>query len=1149
MASTPTKISYLVGEFLDLSGLVIKKYVETDGVEDSGVKVSSGEYSLSVSEGSVLKTASSLLMINVISNEEGVGSTSFAVLVRNRGEFSVVFKNYDGTPLSSLNVTEGHSPEYNGDYPSHPSDENGAYLFEGWVVEGTNLVVDLDEFKVSESVTFIASFALSSYSSNGVLEFTKNEAGTGYIVSGFLQRNASGDYNSEVHVPDTYEGLPVVELGNSLFKQMSGITTLILGSNLTKIDDYACYGLTGVTSIVIPAKVAYIGYQAFRGCTSITSLEIPSSVKEIAKQGFYSCKMLTNLTLNEGLTAIAEEAFAQTNITSLVLPDSLTSLGEDAFAYDQLLGSVTLGNGLSSIKDVGFQKNCKGLSKYVVKENNPYFSVANDGILYSADGKVLVSCPINWCVRKDDGSIDEEATASFQIDDNVETIGYQAFYGHAQTAAAIDIKTLTLGKKVATIEDCAFDNCKQLQVEWNNGALTSVGSYLFRYSQIITDLVLPDSVTTVGDHAFANMSNLLTFKFGKGVVTLGSNIFESSSKVVVSFDGENPNLSIEGNVIYDAAKTKCLYWLKDDTVTSYAMPSSVVEVADYFLSGNTKLTSLTLSSSLKKIGSYAFNGLTKVKGALALPASLEEVGEKGFYGMSLVTSLSLPSSLVSIGKNAFANLKAAASAITIPESVTFVGESAFSGSVKLTSVTVNNASLAVNEFYGCTGITSMTLSDSIAELPEKVFYNCSKIASLTLPSSLKTIGKYALSGTKLLKALVLPSSLETIRPYGLSGLSVTSIEIPSSVKEFGVDEKDEADNGYVFYNSTALTSIVINATLNSLDQDTFYGCTGLTSVTLPSSIVSVGESAFQKCSKLASIALPSAITSVGEHAFDGCSSLASIDLSSVISLGDYAFNGCSKLASVTLNPSLTAMGACLFNGCSSLNEVSLPTSLEEIGYSAFSSSGLTSFTLGEGVRLNSKGAQFKSCSSLATITLNSTINTIYPNLFESCSSLSSVLGLKEQRIIGVGSNAFNGCSSLLALPFSSADIEAIGSGAFKGTGLSEFLMPTNENFVSVEANTFASCTKLSSITLPSHVASIGSSSFASCTKLASFSIENPDFEISGTYAAAFKNDTALTEITYAGTVSQAGSKFTLKNTGLSAGSLTIHCADGDYVLA
>ena len=149
------------------------------------------------------------------------------------------------------------------------------------------------------------------------------------------------------------------------------------------------------------------------------------------------------------------------------------------------------------------------------------------------------------------------------------------------------------------------------------------------------------------------------------------------------------------------------------------------------------------------------------------------------------------------------------------------------------------------------------------KLGDYVFYGCSGLTSLTLPSSVTSIGNYAFTGC--------------------SGL--TSLTLPSSVTSIG---------DYAFQDCSGLTSLTIPSGVTSIGNQAFYDCSGLTSLTIPSGVTSIGNYAFYGCSGLTSLIIPSCVTSIGKWAFRGCSGLTSIYVypENLPELGIDIFNGC-----------------------------------------------------------------------------------------------------------------------------------------------------------------------------------------------------------------------------------------------------------------
>ena len=269
--------------------------------------------------------------------------------------------------------------------------------------------------------------------------------------------------------------------------------------------------------------------------------------------------------------------------------------------------------------------------------------------------------------------------------------------------------------------------------------------------------------------------------------------------------------------------------------------------------------------------------------------------------------------------------------VVIPEEVTYMNRTR-----KVTSI-------GYGAFYECSGLTSVTIPNSVKSIENYAFSGCSKLTSVIIPNSVTSIGGSAFSGCKGLTSVTIPNSVTSIGGCAFEDCSgLTSVTIPNSVKSIG----DAA-----FENCIGLTSITIGNSVTSIGMEAFFNCSGLTSVTIPNSVTSIGRDAFHGCSGLTSVTIPNSVKSIGIYAFSGCKGLTSVTIgNSVTSIGERAFSGCSGLTSITIGNSVTSIGYYAFGGCSGLTSVTIPNSVKSIENYAFSGcKGLTSVTIGSGV--------------------------------------------------------------------------------------------------------------------------------------------------------------------------------------------------------
>ena len=308
-------------------------------------------------------------------------------------------------------------------------------------------------------------------------------------------------------------------------------------------------------------------------------------------------------------------------------------------------------------------------------------------------------------------------------------------------------------------------------------------------------------------------------------------------------------------------------------------------------------------------------------------------------------------------------------------SVTSIGGEAFYGCSGLTSVTIPNSVISIGgfAFSGCSGLTSVTIPIGVTSIGESAFSGCSGLTSVTIPNSVTSIGRGAFSGCSGLTSVTIPTGVTSIGWGAFRGCSgLTSVTIPNSVTSIGYD---------AFRDCSSLTSINVasgNTHYSSIDgvlynyaQDTLIQCPcAKTSVTISNSVTSIGDGAFYGCSSLTSInvasgnthyssidgmlynyaqdtliqcpgaktsvTIPNNVTSIGEGAFWGCSGLTSVTIpTGVTSIGGYTFEGCSGLTSVTIPNSVTSIREWVFRDCSSLTSVTIPNSVTSIEWYAF----------------------------------------------------------------------------------------------------------------------------------------------------------------------------------------------------------------------
>ena len=367
---------------------------------------------------------------------------------------------------------------------------------------------------------------------------------------------------------------------------------------------------------------------------------------------------------------------------------------------------------------------------------------------------------------------------------------------------------------------------------------------------------------------------------------------------------------------------------------------------------------------------------------------------------------------------------------------------------------VNITALPIQAFYKSTNVENLILPNTLITIGEEMFYQ-SKLKTVVIPANATTIGNSAFEQCASLISIDIPANVETIGTavfWGCSSLATVTFENGSQLKTIG--------GGSSYYGAfsycTALTSIEIPASVETIEAAAFKGCSSLATVTFEngSQLKTIGGGssyygAFSYCTALTSIEIPASVETIEAAAFKGCSSLATVtfengsQLKTIGGGSSYygAFSYCTALTSIEIPASVETIEAAAFKGCSSLATVTFEngSQLKTIGggssyYGAFSDcTALTSIEIPASVE-TIKASAFKGCSSLATVTFENgsqlkTIEGGYPSsgTFADCTALTSIEIPASVETIEAA--AFKGCSSLATVTFEKgSQLKTIGGG-------------------------------------------------------------------------------------------------------------------------
>ena len=303
------------------------------------------------------------------------------------------------------------------------------------------------------------------------------------------------------------------------------------------------------------------------------------------------------------------------------------------------------------------------------------------------------------------------------------------------------LTSVTIPNRVTRIGDYAFYRCSSLTSVTMPDTVTSIGEGAFCQCTGLKNVTIPDSVTSIGGEAF---------RFCDGLADDDGYIIVRG--VLYGYVGEESEVVIPNSVTSISTYT----FGNSSGLTSVTIPDSVTSIGSYAFYSCTRLTSVTIPDSVTSVGRFAFRncvGLADDDGYIIVRDVLYDyVGE----GSEVV----IPNSVTSIGDSAFEERHGLMS-VTIPDSVTSIGSNAFRDCSGLTSVTIGNSVTSIGDwaFMDCHGLMSVTISDSVTRIGNGAFADCSGLTIVTIPDSVTSIGTVTFQGCSGLRFALLPASL------------------------------------------------------------------------------------------------------------------------------------------------------------------------------------------------------------------------------------------------------------------------------------------------------------------------------------------------------------------------------------------------------
>ena len=529
----------------------------------------------------------------------------------------------------------------------------------------------------------------------------------------------------------TYSGTSAITINSYVGTSTTmWIPSYIGGTPVTTIPASAFSNQATITKVVVPDTVTSIGNRVFQNCTELTTLTLGSDVTSIGEYAFAGCSLLSKfnseneneLIIPSKVETIGQYAFQDVLlVTKVVVPDSVTSIGLGVFKGCVAIEDITL-------PFVGASANAK--APYAVfgyifgytGTQRTYSSAGSAGTYYSTSSTTYV-----------DTQYSSVAGAIWQYScyDYYGTVGYyygydyaycfQSYFYHIPTT----IKNVTITVQT-DIPVAAFNNCDFIESITLPTDVTSIGEYAFAGCSLLSkfnsenenELIIPSKVETIGQYAFQDVLLVTKVVVPDSVTSIGLGAFKGCvaiEDITLPFVGNNIDSTSAFSTIFGTAPTT----LRDITITvDTTMPASA-------FSGLSNVESITIPNNTITIGSNAFQNCGALKqlnsttdGVFNIPKDVEVINSYTFQNCTELTTLTLGSDVTSIGEYAFAGCSLLnkfnsenENELIIPSKVETIGQYAFQDVLLVTKVVVPDSvtSIGLGAFKGCVAIEDITL--------------------------------------------------------------------------------------------------------------------------------------------------------------------------------------------------------------------------------------------------------------------------------------------------------------------------------------------------------------------------------------------------------------------------------------------------------
>ena len=548
-----------------------------------------------------------------------------------------------------------------------------------------------------------------------------------------------------------------------------GLETLVVPENILRIRDYAFRDCAALSALSLPMSLDSIDAYAFQNCIRLTDPAIPQNVTFIGDYAFNDCSGFTTVTIPEHVKKIGDNAFSNcANMHTILISNGVELIGNDAFAKCARLDTVILNSHAIVSRDYNSQRHVSSLFGQQVKEYRIGESVTRIGNCAFEDCRTLLSVKIANSVTEIGKNAFHNCVSlmALAVPQSVTTIRQNAFgqvpniiYSGAETGrvgGARSVNGFVDGLLVYADESrTALLACSALR----KGeviipeSVTEIGNGTFYLCEDLTSITIPQNVVTIADSAFWNCIRLTSLAVPATVASIGKAAFHQLPNVAYAgaatgkpWEARCVNGTVDGWLVYSGSGKTNIKACSAAATGAIEIPSSVTTISQQAFSGCNGINSLSWSPNITSVAKDAFEGCT----------GLEALYISDLNAWCKTTFTTAASNPLCFAHNLYLDDELVES-LVIPSGITTV---------------------KTNTFYGGTCFRELKIHNAVTTIQSNAFANCSQLNKLSLSSAMKTFGEGAFAGCTGLHEVTNPQSV----PLELKNVSIFPTTIYTGCK-------------------------------------------------------------------------------------------------------------------------------------------------------------------------------------------------------------------------------------------------------------------------------------------------------------------------------------------------------------------------------